>query len=66
MVQNKVPIFLAADEWIKKEWPNTIAEYSPEDIYHSDETGLFFRAMPEHTYLFKNESTKGLNIRKSE
>jgi hypothetical protein len=22
--------FLAADEWIKREWPKIIAEYSPE------------------------------------
>jgi hypothetical protein len=47
--------FLAADEWIKREWPKIIAEYSPEDIYNADETGNFFRVMPEHTYLFKDE-----------
>jgi hypothetical protein len=29
--QEKMPIFLAADEWIKREWPKTIAEDSPED-----------------------------------
>jgi hypothetical protein len=29
MVQ--VPTFLAADEWIKREWPKIIAEYSSED-----------------------------------
>jgi hypothetical protein len=23
--------FLAADGWINREWPNIIAEYSPED-----------------------------------
>jgi hypothetical protein len=50
MVQKKVPIFLAADEWIRREWPNIIAEYT----YKADETGLYFSAMPEHTYLFKN------------
>jgi hypothetical protein len=50
--------FLAADEWIKREWPKVIAEYSPEDTYNADETGLYFRAMPEHTYLFKNEGAK--------
>jgi hypothetical protein len=32
--------FLAADEWIKREWPKIIAEYSPEDTYNADETGL--------------------------
>jgi hypothetical protein len=32
--------FLAADEWIKREWPKIIAEYSPKDTYNADETGL--------------------------
>jgi hypothetical protein len=54
--------FLAADEWINREWLNIIAEYSPEDNYNADKTGLFFRAMPEHTYLFKNESAKGFKF----
>jgi hypothetical protein len=52
--------FLAADEWIKREWPKIIAKYSPEDTYNAaDETGLYFRAIPEHIYLIKNESAKG-------
>jgi hypothetical protein len=57
--RKKCRFFLAADEWIKREWPNFIAEYSPEDIYNTDETGNVFRAMPEHTYLFKDEGAKG-------
>jgi hypothetical protein len=56
--------FLAADEWIKREWPKVIAEYSPEDTYNADETGPYFRATPEHTYLFKNESANGFNSSK--
>jgi hypothetical protein len=40
------------------------AEYSPEDTYNADETGLYFSAMPEHTYLFKNESVKGFKSSK--
>ena len=30
--------FLAADEWIKREWPKIIAEYSLEDTYNANET----------------------------
>jgi len=56
--------FLAADEWLKREWPKIIAEYSSEDTYNADETGLYFCAMPEHTYLFKNESAKGFKSSK--
>jgi hypothetical protein len=47
--------FLAADEWI-------IAEYSPKDTYNADKTELYFRAMPEHTYLFKMKVLKVLNL----
>jgi hypothetical protein len=43
---------------------NYFAEYSPGDIYNADKTGLCFRAMPEHTYLFKNESAKGFKCSK--
>jgi len=56
--------FLADDEWIKREWPKIIAEYSPEDTYNADETGLYFRAMPEHTYLFKNKIAEGFKYSK--
>jgi hypothetical protein len=64
VVRKKVPIFLAADEWIKTEWLNIIAEYSPEDTYNEEKTELYFLAMPGHTYLFKNEGAKGLKSSK--
>jgi hypothetical protein len=51
--------FLAADEWKNREWPKIIAEYAPQNTYNADETGLYFRAMPAHTHLFKHESAKG-------
>ena len=37
-----------------------IAEFSPEDIYNADETGFYYRALPEHTYVFKNENARGV------
>jgi hypothetical protein len=46
--------FLAADEWIKRDWLKSIAEFSPEDTYNADNTGLYFGAMPQHNYLLKN------------
>jgi hypothetical protein len=36
--------FLAADEWIKREWLHITAEYSPKDTYNADKTGSYFRA----------------------
>ena len=62
--EEKSADLLAANEWIKTEWPKIIAEYSPQDIYNADETGLYFHAMPEHTYLFKNETAKGFKTSK--
>ena len=55
---------VAADQWIKEEWPKLIATYSPEDVYNADETGLYFRALPEHTYMFQKESTQGCKTSK--
>ena len=63
IVQKKSADFLAADDWIKIDWPKIVAEYSPEDTYNA---GLYFRAMPEHTYLFKNESAKGFKSSKEQ
>jgi len=52
----------AAHSWIRDVWPNLIAEYSPDNVFNADETGLYFRALPEHTYACKNEKTKGVKV----
>jgi hypothetical protein len=36
----------------------------PKTLNNADETGLYFRAMPEHTYLFKNESANAFKSSK--
>ncbi|XP_025198312.1 tigger transposable element-derived protein 6-like [Melanaphis sacchari] len=56
--------FSAAENWLKTEWPKIISEYTPDNVYNADETGLFYRALPEHSYLFKNENAKGCKISK--
>jgi hypothetical protein len=56
--------FSAAETWISEEWPKIIAEYSPEDVYNADKTGLYYRALPEHSYMLKNESSKGCKTSK--
>lgn len=55
---------IGAAAWIQTEWPKIIAEYSPQDIYNADETGLYYRAMPSQTYEFKNKRTKGCKTAK--
>ncbi|GBN52467.1 Tigger transposable element-derived protein 4, partial [Araneus ventricosus] len=47
----------SAEDWSKDVWPTLIKDYKLDQIFKTDETGLFFRALPEHTLLFKNEST---------
>jgi hypothetical protein len=34
--------FLAADKWIKREWPNIVSKYSPEGICNAEEPGNVF------------------------
>lgn len=53
-----------ADVWIKEEWPKIVSEYNSSDIYNADETALYFRALPEHTYAFKCDKAKGVKINK--
>jgi hypothetical protein len=45
--------FLAADEWIKREWLKIIVEYAPKETYNADKTGLNFRA-----YLYVKEGRR--------
>ena len=54
----------AAASWLEVQWPKIIADYSPDDVYNADETGLFYRTLPEHTYLFKYETVRGCKVSK--
>ena len=48
----------AANAWLRDVWPSLTAEYTSDSIYNADETGLYFRALPEHTFVFKNARQK--------
>lgn len=39
--------------------PNLLERYSPDDIYNVDETGLFYRLLPDRTYALKGETCHG-------
>ena len=43
----------------KKDLPSLLAAYEPRDIYNVDETGLFFRMLPDKTFALKGESCHG-------
>jgi hypothetical protein len=53
----------SVDEDVVKDWheriPDITAGYRPEDVFYCNETGLFFKTMPDKTLAEKSESCKG-------
>jgi hypothetical protein len=41
-----------------------VANYKPEDVFNADETGLFFRTLPDKTLGVKGEACKGGKLAK--
>ena len=46
------------DDWLTR-LPQTLVGYSPDDIFNMDETGIFFKLLPDRTLCFKNEDCHG-------
>ena len=46
------------DEW-KRRLPSILAQYKDDDIFNVDETGLFFKALPNYSLVGQKESCKG-------
>ncbi len=46
------------DSW-KERLPELVRGYSKNDIWNMDETGLFFRALPDHGFAQKSRSCMG-------
>ena len=46
-----------------EEWYQTLSiilkEYSPDNVYNADETGIFFQCLPDKTLEFKNKDCHG-------
>jgi len=49
--------FQAAEDYLKNfiAWSN----YAPNDVYNADETGLYYRALPDSTFDFKGNTVNG-------
>lgn len=47
-----------AGEWLRG-LSNLIADYEPSNIFNVDETGLFFKCLPNKTFTFKGERCSG-------
>ncbi|CAF4531854.1 unnamed protein product, partial [Rotaria magnacalcarata] len=46
------------EEW-KERLPLIIDQYDPHDVYNADETGLFFKALPDRSLVMAKEKCKG-------
>ena len=46
-------------DWLSKDLPALLKQYSPKDIFNADETGIFWRMMPNKTMCFKAEACHG-------
>ena len=51
-------------EWISTSLPALLSEFKPEDIYNADETGLFYKCLPEKTFAMKGDTCKGGKLSK--
>lgn len=57
----------AVDQNVVATWQETVlkeslAKYSANDIYNADETGLFWRLMPNKTLAFKGRFFEAFNV----
>ena len=52
------------DNWHQTSWQNILQEYQPSDIYNCDESGLFYKLLPNKTFTFKGERCAGGKLSK--
>ncbi|XP_031340904.1 tigger transposable element-derived protein 4-like [Photinus pyralis] len=52
------------DNWISTVWPTIKEEYSENDVFNADETGLFFKLTPDKTLKFRGEKCVGGKLSK--
>ena len=54
----------SAERWIVEVLPDLLKDYQPRDIFNADETGLYWRAIPDGTMSFKGAEASGAKIAK--
>ena len=52
------------DDWHKNRLPILLKEFKKEHIFNADETGLFYKCLPDRTHVFKNETCAGGKLSK--
>ncbi|XP_061402003.1 jerky protein homolog-like [Musca vetustissima] len=54
-----------ASNFIHNQLPKIVQEYAPEYIFNGDESGLYYKALPNTTYFNKGSPPKGWKMEKS-
>lgn len=47
------------DNWKENELPKIIEDFEPHNIFNADETGLFYKCLPDKTFALQSESCHG-------
>uniref|UniRef100_A0A8C4SEN5 HTH CENPB-type domain-containing protein n=1 Tax=Erpetoichthys calabaricus TaxID=27687 RepID=A0A8C4SEN5_ERPCA len=50
--------------WFQSTLPSILEEYEAKDVFNADETGLFYRCLPNKTLSFKGQSCSGGKLSK--
>ncbi|XP_045461753.1 tigger transposable element-derived protein 4-like [Harmonia axyridis] len=50
--------------WLTTVWPNLRRQFSNEEIFNADETGFFYKLLPDRTLKFKGENCCGGKLSK--
>jgi hypothetical protein len=53
-----------AERWVTEVLPGIIKDFDPRDVFNADETGLYWRAIPDGTLSFKNTEAAGCKVPK--
>ncbi|XP_063896995.1 tigger transposable element-derived protein 4-like [Helicoverpa armigera] len=51
-------------DWLEKVWPTLRAQFTDDEIFNADETGLFYKLTPDKTLKFRGEKCKGGKLSK--
>ena len=49
----------STDAWVKDILRPTLDRYKDDDVYNVDETGLFWKLLPDRTFALKGETCTG-------
>ena len=52
----------STDAWVKDILRPTLDRYKDDDVYNVDETGLFWKLLPDRTFALKGETCAGVKI----